>query len=135
MNYKIALLISIICLSLPLVAEEDPTPIHSSTTIPASSRYEIVQSTLSVKWTFRLDKQTGAVYQIVRDKDDANPWERMEIHGLPPAAATGVHYQIFLSGIVARFMFLMNLDTGKTWQLQHTTDTATKEETYAWEPI
>jgi hypothetical protein len=130
------LLLSIaLCISTPLLAQQDPTPIHSSTTVPANSRYEIVQSTLAARWLFKLDRQTGVVYQIVRTKDDDNVWEQMEVRGLPLAPAVGVHYELFLSGLAAKFMFLMNLDTGQTWQLQSSTDAATKEEDFVWNPI
>jgi hypothetical protein len=84
---------------------------------------------------FRLDRQTGIVYQIVTTKDNDLTWEKMDVLGLPVAAAGGVHYELFLSGLAARFMFLMNLDTGKTWQLQSSTDPTTKEATHSWIPI
>ena len=115
--------------------EKDPTPIHSVTTVPAGSRYEIVQSTLAARWMFRLDRQKGFIYQIAHTKDDDLVWEQMDVSGLPVGAASGIHYEIFLSGLAAKFSFLMNLDTGMTWQLQSSTDPTTKEIGYSWVPI
>jgi hypothetical protein len=123
---------------LPLYAQEDSkdlTPIHSSTTEPSSARYEIVQSTQAARWTFKLDRQTGMVYQIVRAANDENIWEKMPVEHLPLASTIGVHYELFLSDNPARLMLLMNLDTGRTWQLQRSTDPATKENTFSWVPI
>jgi len=98
-----------------------------------SPRYRIVQSTLAAKWTFRLDMRTGHVAQLVQvTKEGDLTWEDMPIAGLPPAADNGEHYQLFTSGIAAKFTFLMNTDTGKTWQLESIEDPATKEETYSW---
>ena len=33
--------------------------VHQSTTQPTDGRFEIVQSPLAAKWTFRLDRYTG----------------------------------------------------------------------------
>lgn len=101
-----------------------------------SARYRIVQSTLAAKGTFRLDMRTGHVSQLVQStKDEDLTWEEMRVSGLPPAAESGDHYQIFTSGIAAKFTFLINTDTGKTWQLQSTSDPTTKEDTYLWVPF
>jgi len=129
-------LIVVLCSLLAGQAQQDePTPIHSSTTIASTARYEIVQSTLAARWMFRLDRQTGSVYQIVKTKSDDIAWERMDVLQLPSAATSGIHYQLFLSGFAAKFTFLMNTDTGKTWQLQQNTDEKTKEVSYTWVPL
>ena len=41
--------------------------ILESTLQPADGRFEIVQSPLAAKWTFRLDRHTGQVDQLVKD--------------------------------------------------------------------
>jgi hypothetical protein len=123
---------------LPLYSQEDskdPIPIHSSTIVPSSARYEIVQSTQAARWTFKLDRQTGMVYQMVRTANDENTWENMPVEHLPLASTIGVHYELFFSDNLARLMLLMNLDTGRTWQLQRSTDPATKENAFSWVPI
>ena len=84
---------------------------------------------------FKLDRQTGMVYQLVKAANDETTWEKMPVKHLPLAATIGVHYELFLSGDLARLMLLMNLDTGSTWQLQPSTDATTKETTFSWVPI
>jgi hypothetical protein len=90
----------------------------ASTSLGSSARYEIVQSELSAKNTFRLDKFCGSVAQLVKDKDDQISWQSMPIEPkLPCAADNRNHYQLFTSGLAVKFTFLMNTDNGTTWQL------------------
>ena len=37
---------------------------HQTTTPPSDHRFEIIQSQLAAKWTFRLDRFTGQVSQL-----------------------------------------------------------------------
>lgn len=109
----------------------EPTPIHSSTAGPAGARYEIVQSTLAVRWTFRLDRFTGSVAQLVQSSQGDLRWDRMLVIDLSPIQAPGKpRFQIFLSGIAARNTYLLDTDTGRTWQL-----VKAKDETMVWEPF
>jgi len=117
------------------LAQQDATPIHVESTAPADSRYEIVQSTLVARLTFKLDKQTGHVSQLVHDSGGDETWELMPVVGLPAVSSPGCHYQLFLSGLAVRFAFLVNTDSGRVWQLQKATDPTTKEETEGWVPI
>ncbi len=99
-------------------AQVEPTPPHAATTIPASARYEIVQSELAAKWMFRLDRVCGQVAQLAETKSGYNTWVNMPILNLPRCVlGRGTQYQIFSSGLDAEFTFLMNLNTGTTWQL------------------
>jgi hypothetical protein len=105
-------------LSFASQAQERGTPPHSSTTIPPSARYEIVQSQLAAKWTFRLDRVCGQVTQLVKSKDDDVTWENMGVIGLPKCVVDGKpRYQLFSSALAARHTFLINLDNGRTWVL------------------
>ncbi|HMN79163.1 MAG TPA: hypothetical protein PKA20_04440, partial [Burkholderiaceae bacterium] len=89
---------------------------HQSTTSPAGSRFELVQSTLAARWTFKLDKYTGRVWQLVRTKDDDNTWEEMRVFDRPSVPGPArPRFQIFTSGLAARHTFLFDADTGKTW--------------------
>jgi len=63
-------------------------------------------------------KLTGVVYQLITTKEDEFAWEPMDASGMPPPATSGVHYEIFTSGSSIKCTLLMNLDTGKTWQLE-----------------
>lgn len=134
-TYAACALLTVVFFAGFAVAQQEPTPIHVTSAVPANSRYEIVQSTLAAKFTFRLDKQTGAVCQIVKSSAGGLVWDPMQVVGLPTAPASGVHYEIFISGLASKFIFLMNLDSGRTWQLTGHTNPITNEETEFWLPI
>lgn len=102
-----------------------------------SSRFRIIQSDLAARLTFRLDRYTGMVSQIVKDANGNNSWESMPISPAP-IVKTPDHprFQIFTSGIAARFTFLIDNDTGKTWQFVKVTSKAadgTESESNSWE--
>jgi hypothetical protein len=106
---------------------------HERSSAPDESRYQLVQSTLVARATYRIDKVLGRVDQIVMREDSTITWQRMPRLEHPsgdPQVASRVNYQLFLSGIANRHTFLMNLHNGATWQL-----VMTKEETLVWEPI
>jgi hypothetical protein len=95
---------------------QQTSDIHQHTTPPAGARFEVVQSELTAKWTFRLDRFTGHVAQLVKTKDDENTWEEMSVIDLPAVSAPlRPRFQLFTSGVAARFTFLIDMDTGKTW--------------------
>lgn len=93
---------------------------HQMTTLPSDARYEIVQSPLAAKWTFRLDRYTGQVYQFVKMENNELfvVWEAMPVEGLYDIPEPNrPRFVIFSSGIAARHTFLMDSDTGQTWML------------------
>jgi hypothetical protein len=114
------LLFVISLLSTALVyAQTKDANIHSSTTVPSQGRYEIVQSTLAARWTFRLDKVCGNVGQLVSTKNEGVTWESMLVVGLPMCKPDGkVRFQLFTSGLAARHTYLLNTETGRTWQVR-----------------
>ena len=101
---------------------------HQFSSVPDSSRYEIVQSELGARFTFRIDKYNGIVKQLV-EGEDGLLWQPM----LSPAFmnpeeefySDKVNYQIFMSGLGARYTFLLNVNNGKTWQLTEEEDSGT----------
>ncbi len=98
------------------LAQEAPRPIHQQTTLPASARFEIIQSTLAARLTFRLDRYTGQVWQLVKTRDDDNTWEETPVSGLAKGTQSArPRFQIFTSGFAVRHTFLLDTDTGKTW--------------------
>ncbi len=116
--------------------QDEHTTVHTLSLAPASARFEIVQSTLAAKWTFKLDKMTGVVSQLVKTKDDDPAWEVVPVVQLPQAPNTGVvRYQLFISGLASKFIFLINVDSGKTWQLQSFKDKTTGEESLVFVPF
>ena len=115
-------------------AESEVSDIHQSTTTPLDARYEVVQSQLAAKWTFRLDRYTGRVSQLVKTQDDGKAWETMIVQGLPKVPTpTRPRFLIFTSGLAARHTFLMDSDTGQTWVL--TSITIEDGEITVWKPF
>jgi hypothetical protein len=87
-------------------------------TVSPNGRFEIVQSHLAAKWTFRLDRICGSVSQLVGTRNNGTAWEMMLIEKLPTCTNDGkTHYQLFSSSLAARHTFLMNTDTGISWVL------------------
>lgn len=121
------------------VAAQEPRPAHQQTTPPSTARYEIVQSPVAARWTFRLDRYSGHVSRLTTRTGDDLVWENMEILD-PPAIANPVRprLQIFTSGFAARYTFLLDTETGRTWQV--VTDTRTSSdgaeyEAILWKPL
>ncbi len=120
-------------------AQSDISDLHQKTAVPNNARYDIVQSELAAKWTFRVDRYYGKVSQLVRTSDDGNAWENMPVKGLPKISiATKPKFLIFTSGLAARHTYLLDTVSGKTWTLTTATVLVEKGEpvkvTY-WEPF
>jgi hypothetical protein len=98
-----------------------------------------VQSQLAAKWTFRLDRYLGRVWQLVKTNVDDNAWEEMPVMGLPKGqSAMRPHFQIFTSGLAARHTFLVDNDTGKTWVVvvgKRKAQDGTEYEINTWQPF
>ena len=129
--------LAFVFLSLASFAQDLSTPPHASTTIPLSARYEIVQSQLAARWTFRLDRVCGQVAIMVRvnDKGDDLAWDGMEVIGSPKCVVDGkIRYQLFTSGLAVRHTMLMNTDNGKTWMLSGYKDAKSGDRS-VWAPL
>jgi hypothetical protein len=97
-------------------AEAQEVSQHQQTTTPPNARFEVLSSQLVARLTFRLDRFTGRIAQLVKTKDDDNTWEQMEVVGLPNVAQPSrARFQLFTSGIAARYTFLIDTDTGDSW--------------------
>ena len=103
--------------SAPLSAQENAVSLSS--TVPDSARYEVVQSPLLAKLTFRLDRFTGETWQFVTKKKGGYAWQRVERLELSndSKVAGRVNYQMFLSGIRAQTTVLINTNTGASWYI------------------
>lgn len=90
---------------------------HSST-ISDNSRFEIVQSDIGVKFTFKIDKYSGNVYLLVQGVKNLT-WQLMDVEKQDNDVKkeNQVNYQIFTSGLGVKYTFLMNVNTGITWQI------------------
>jgi hypothetical protein len=120
------------------VAAADIAPSHQQTSAVPGARLEVLQSTLAAKWTFRLDRYTGRVWQLVRTKNDDNAWEEMAVVDLNVQSSTRPRFQIFTSGLAARHTFLLDGDTGKTRLVvtgKRQRPDGTEYELNAWRPF
>ena len=86
--------------------------------VPDASRFEIIQSEIAAKITLKIDKYTGNVFQMVKGNKGLF-WQLIEseIHPEDKATVDKVNYQVFTSGIAIRMTYLINVNTGATWQL------------------
>jgi hypothetical protein len=129
---RITFAIAIIVATQGTASAQLQTQPHATTTTSDNARYEIVQSQLAARWTFRLDRKCGGVSQLVRTAEDENAWESMSVIGLDECKSDRVaHFQIFSSGLAAKHTFLMDTSTGKTWTLTTLTGRGGTE-TMAW---
>lgn len=112
------------------------TACEPSRSILEPTRYEIIQSTLAAKWTFRLDRFTGHVCQLVQTSTEDLAWEEMRVRDLPVTdpLEKQVRFQLVTSTIAARQTYLIDLKTGKTWTPISLTDNG-KEIGIYWCPF
>ena len=120
---------------LPCSAQNRDPVIHNSSSVGNQSRYELVQSSLAARWTFRLDRVCGGVSQVVITASENMTFDQMIVGGLPKCVPDGkIRYQLFMSGLAARHTYLLNTDSGKAWQLQSVKD-KDGNEFHAWFPF
>ena len=126
-------------LAAPVRAQLPTLPGGTSheTAAPDGAHFQIIQAQTAAKWTFRLDRFTGHVWILVQNKDGNYVWQATKVDGLPgDTARPGIGpYQIFLSGLSAKFSFLIDTSSGKTWSLTTITDKDGKETDYMWKPF
>jgi hypothetical protein len=127
-------IVSIVSSNSEALDLDEPNPrSHITTTVPEQSRFEFTQSSIAAKNTFKIDKFTGKVYQIVQKPDGGISWDEiLKIkHSLDITKENQVNYQLYMSGLAVRFTFLINVWTGATWQLTQDTKTGM----LFWEPV
>jgi len=98
---------------------------HQLSNAPETVRYQIVQSERGVRDTYKIDKYTGEVYLLVMSEKEELTWQLMptEEHFQDMTLPDQVNYQVFISGLGPRSTFLMNVNTGATWQLTEDIET------------
>ncbi len=86
--------------------------------VPNTSRFEIIQSELAAKITLKIDKYTGQVFQLVTGSKGLS-WQliQAEKHPRDKATPNKVNYQVFTSGLAVRMTYLINVNSGASWQL------------------
>ena len=114
MKYK--LIIVFLLLSSALFSRE--MGLNQNTEVPDTSRFSIIQSTLSADMTFKLDKYTGSVSRML-EGNKGTFWLKIkrEKHADDIKTKNSVNYQIFTSGLSAQMVYLLNVNTGLTWEL------------------
>ncbi|HEV2912464.1 MAG TPA: hypothetical protein VGX92_04025 [Pyrinomonadaceae bacterium] len=118
-----------------------PGIVSQRTSAPADSRFEIIQAQSNIRTTLKLDKFTGTVYELVRNKDLVKAKDEEYVWAVTKRLAhqqdkidspDRVNYQIVTSAIGVRYYtFLLNLNTGASWKLSADPD---KEQSY-WYPV
>ena len=117
------------------IAQDAAPSFHQMTTTPENARFEIVHSPLAAKWTFRLDRYTGNIGQLVKTASGGSAWDSMNVIGLPKVDSTyGPRFVLLTSGLAARFTFLMDTQSGRTWELTNLSKGNEEPET-AWQPF
>lgn len=89
------------------------------TTYAPNGRFEILQSELARKYTIKIDKYTGDTWQMVLNYSGDITWEKIyreEAYG-DIKKEDRINYQLFFSGFTSQDIFLINVNTGTTWQL------------------
>lgn len=85
-------------------------------------RWEIIQSPILRSNTFKVDKLYGTVYQMVQTKNKSIIWEKVTVENIHHDNLSNdvnqqINYQLFMGGMMAADAFLININTGHTWQL------------------
>lgn len=108
--------ILIIFLASFSVYAQEHNAVHTSV---EKGRYEIIQSSIKRSLTFRLDKQNGQVFQLVKRRDGSVTWERMfkDVSPFDKDYNEGLNFQIFMGGIAAADCYLIDVNIGTTWVL------------------
>ncbi len=115
MKYLALAILSLLYVGQTLAEE---TNRHQFSSVPNTSRFEIVQSELAARITLKIDKYTGKVYQLVKG-DKGLSWSLLisEKHTKDKVTENKVNYQVFTSGLAVRMTYLINVNTGASWQL------------------
>jgi hypothetical protein len=82
-------------------------------------RWEFFMSEIAVTLTFKVDKFTGDVFQLVELKDKTLTWVLIEREKKSNDIQKQdcINYQLFSSGMGIRHTYLLNTNSGLTWQL------------------
>ncbi len=124
--------------AMPVHAQSDAARTGASTTLPVNARYQIVQSPLTLRDTFRLDRVTGRVHRMVEREGAGLVWVEMVVVERPNLAASGPpRFTLFLSGISGRSSYLLDTQTGRTWApaLLAPKGRPADESELAWAPV
>jgi len=76
---------------------------------------------------------------LVKTDEDDNTWAEMTVLNLSPVKAPlHARFQLFVSGLAAKFTFLIDTETGTTWVLvtgKRKQADGTEYEVHSWQPF
>lgn len=102
------------------VYAQSATNRETSTVFPENGKYEIITSSITMRDTYLLNKETGDTWQLV-STNYGYAWEKIyrnsNLRDKIPDGYKGNIYQITMSGIAAKGIYLTNTLTGATWTL------------------
>jgi hypothetical protein len=108
-----AAIISMRCVTFANAQDTDPSV---SSLIPVDARYEIVQSPLNIRDTFRLDRWSGATGVLLESPDDKTlVWRFIPMDDPPQVTPTKPRFQLTVSGVAAKGAYLIDTVTGDSW--------------------
>lgn len=103
--------------------------VPSSSAPALGARYEVIQSPINIRDTFRFDRWTGLTDILVGQDDAALVWRQVNHEDVTPVSATGPRFQLTLSAVAAKGAYLVDTTTGRTWILLG------NDAAVAWRPI
>ncbi|MBQ7942173.1 MAG: hypothetical protein IJ328_07205 [Muribaculaceae bacterium] len=120
MKKIIVIIIVSLLFSISIEAQEQYFPAKTS----LEGRYEIVQSNIARRYTFKIDKYRGIVYQLVQTEADGFAWQEVPVlmRDFDEIKPDTVNYHIFMGGTAVKDCFLINIHTGITWVLVKSSD-------------
>lgn len=106
-------------LSASVFAQSD-TNRQTATTYPENGKFEIITSSLTMRDTLMLNRETGDTWQLV-STSKGKIWKKIyranNYDDQIPDGYKGAVYQITMSGVAAKGIYLTNTFTGATWVL------------------
>ncbi len=113
---KIGFIICLIILTSNVFGQQIST--NQSTSL-CGGHWEIFLSSISLRITFKIDKYTGAVFELVQQYDKTLTWQFVgkDVRSTDVQKADTINYQLFTSGLGSGYTFLMNTNTGLTWKI------------------
>jgi hypothetical protein len=116
---RTVLIVSTVILCHAVAADGQEIRENRTTTAPSQARFEILQSELDGRFTYRLDRYTGRVDLLVQ-KAGQSLWQEMNVPDRAAVSAqTSPRFRLFTSSsnISARITLLLDTQTGQTWKL------------------
>ena len=117
---KLFVLVLIIVFFVGVANSEMNTDPQTCTVFPQNGKFEIITSSITMRDTYMLNNVTGDTWQLVKN-GDSYAWVKLFRERNPddkiPEGHKGAVYQITMSGIAAKGIYLTNTLTGASWCL------------------